>query len=50
MDVKVTWLETCDPVGARPDGDKLVIEQPDSLLGKVPFRQCYVFKIAGLRQ
>jgi alpha-L-fucosidase len=49
-DVKVTWLETGAPLAARPDGDKLVIEQPDSLLGKVPFRQCYVFKIAGVRQ
>jgi alpha-L-fucosidase len=49
-DVKVTWLETGDPIAARADGDKLVIEQPDSLLGKVPFRQCYVLKIAGVRQ
>jgi len=49
-DAKVTWLETGDPLAAHVDGEKLIVEQPDSLLGKVPFRQCYVLKIAGVRQ
>ena len=48
-DAKVTWLETGDPLEFRADGEKLIVQQPDSLLGKVPFRQCYVLKIAGVR-
>ena len=47
--VKVTLLETGDTLQARGEGNRLLIESPESLAGKIPFRHAYVLKINGAR-
>ena len=47
--VKVTLLESGQPVQARLDGKKLRIAVPDGISAALPPRQAYAFKIAGAR-
>ena len=47
--VKVTLLESGQPVQARMDGKKLRIAVPDAVSAALPARQAYTLKIAGAR-
>jgi alpha-L-fucosidase len=47
--VRVTLLETGQPVEAAMIGRQLRIRVPDSLAATLPARQAYVFKLAGGR-
>ena len=47
--LKVTLLESGQPLQARMDGKKLRIAVPDSVSAALPERQAYTFKIAGAR-
>jgi alpha-L-fucosidase len=45
---KVILLETGDTLQAQPDGNRLKVDVPQSLRGKMPFRQAYVLKMQGV--
>ncbi len=45
--VRVTLLETGEPLEAQLAGGQLRITIPDSLSAGLPEREAYVFKIAG---
>jgi alpha-L-fucosidase len=45
---KVTLLETGDTLQSQLDGNRLKVEVPQSLRGKMPFRQAYVLKMQGV--
>jgi alpha-L-fucosidase len=46
---RVTLLETGQTVASSLDGRQLCIRVPDALSARLPVRQAYVFKIAGVR-
>ena len=45
---KITWLETGDELKWRQSGNRLQIALPDTLRFKLPVRQAYVLKMAGV--
>jgi len=47
--VKVTMLETGQPLASSRDGANLRIQIPDSMLLDLPPRQAYVLKLAGAK-
>jgi hypothetical protein len=46
---KITLLETGDEVRWRAEGNQLRVQLPDALRFKLPERQAYVLKMAGVK-
>jgi alpha-L-fucosidase len=47
--VRVTLLETGQPLESSMDGKRLTVRVPESLAASLPFRQGYTLKLAGAR-
>ncbi len=48
-DCKISLLETHDDLQWRRQNDSVVIQAPEKLRSKLPFRQAYVLKVAGVK-
>jgi alpha-L-fucosidase len=47
---RITLLETGDELQFRANGNELTIEMPERLRGKLPHRELYTLKLAGVKE
>jgi alpha-L-fucosidase len=49
-DAKITLLETGDELQWKPTGSELSVTMPEALRSKLPARELYTLKLAGVKE